>query len=531
MLKTILFPLKIKWLLAGFILLFISCNQLESPFQYEEKVFSDEEFSHFFPALPKLEKDNEIFIIDGHQYNNYEFYPIVSIQGILAKEKSQIYINVNSASNIWIDDLEEWYKISINRDFYTDPKGLISHFLDKLSEKKYIICDSASVNLAMSLSGILNYLVFDQSQSGLADALALTQAVDVRGKNHDWLMGQYGSQFNNSLLMIQSNMEMGGRDLAIAHSALQYFDENSTKLPDFLLPNSPVVGKLPENLESEILSSLSQNESVFLEIDDAFNLSLLSTARAREISQHQRTYPEPDSAKHYICFISTGGHDFGHLISGLISNNLHYASSSRGKVNMAWQVSPSALDLSSTVLKYYYDKVSLDSNRDVFICAASGGGLFFPSRHNNLENHISKLEKSLELSSLSIVAIEDLVNDITQTDIYDSYTSLDEVDAVFYMNYLEKDKHNGEIFWSNNKPVITARYNISQEEDEGVVLSSLSELKVKNYSPKGYSLVILNHDYRTVSLAEDLMDNLNPKKFVSVPPDVFIKLINENIEH
>ena len=83
----------------------------------------------------------------------------------------------------------------------------------------------------------------------------------------------------------------------------------------------------------------------------------------------------------------------------------------------------------------------------------------------------------------------------------------------------------------NRKPVITARYNISQEEDEGVVLSNLSELKVKNYSPKGYSLVILNHDYRTVSLAEDLMDNLNPKKFVSVPPDVFIKLINENIEH
>ena len=134
-------------------------------------------------------------------------------------------------------------------------------------------------------------------------------------------------------------------------------------------------------------------------------------------------------------------------------------------------------------------------------------------------------------SNEDIVAIEDLVNDITQTDIYDSYTSLDEVDAVFYMNYLEKDKHNGEIFWSNNKPVITARYNISQEEDEGVVLSNLSELKVKNYSPKGYSLVILNHDYRTVSLAEDLMDNLNPKKFVSVPPDVFIKLINENIEH
>ena len=63
MLKTILFPLKIKWLLAGFILLFISCNQLKSPFQYEEKVFSDEEFSHFFPVLPKLEKDNEICLL------------------------------------------------------------------------------------------------------------------------------------------------------------------------------------------------------------------------------------------------------------------------------------------------------------------------------------------------------------------------------------------------------------------------------------------------------------------------------------
>ena len=108
--------------------------------------------------------------------------------------------------------------------------------------------------------------------------------------------------------------------------AFEWIDEEVEEKIDGC-KNSLAVITGEENLESEILSSLSQNESVFLEIDDAFNLSLLSTARAREISQHQRTYPEPDSAKHYICFISTGGHDFGHLISGLISNNLHYASS------------------------------------------------------------------------------------------------------------------------------------------------------------------------------------------------------------
>ncbi len=53
----------------------------------------------------------------------------------------------------------------------------------------------------------------------------------------------------------------------------------------------------------------------------------------------------------------------------------------------------------------------------------------------------------------------------------------------------------------------------------------------KAYSPKGYSLIVLNHDYRTVSLAEEIMDNLNPKKFASVPPDVFIELIKNNIDH
>ena len=138
--------------------------------------------------------------------------------------------------------------------------------------------------------------------------------------------------------------------------------------------------------------------------------------------------------------------------------------------------------------------------------------MFFPSLSLNLGDHISKLQKALELSSLNIISIEDIVDNLSDLNVFDQYTSLDEVDGIFYTDHSQLDYFNGEIVWSNNKPVVSARFAITDSANEENILENLMDMEGKAYSPKGYSLIVLNHDYRTVSLAEEIMDNLNPKK-------------------
>ena len=518
-------------MMVTIILLITSCDTLKSPFSYEEKVFANDDYTNFFPSLPSLEAQDEVHIFDATTSSQIELLPLISLQGIISKTKPSLFLQMDSPSRIWINDLKDWYKINVNEDYINDRVGLITRFLDEIPEKKYILCDTNSVNVAMSLAGVTGHLVFDQNDSDLAKSLGLTQSIDSRGKDQDWLMGQYGNDFSNKLVMIQSDVEFGGRDLAIAHEALQISGDSEKKLPGSLEEGAPVLGTLPKESKSAWLSRVSQNGSIFIQSENAYNLSVLSSAHARNVSQHHRTYTVPDSVVHYICFTTTGGEDLGHLTSDFMSNSSHYSNSSRGKVDMAWPISASVLDLSSTVIKYYYDKASLESYRDVFVCGASGGGMFFPSLSLNLGDHISKLQKALELSSLNIISIEDIVDNLSDLSVFDQYTSLDEVDGIFYTDHSELDHFSGEIVWSNNKPVVSARFTINESIDEEIVMENLMDMDGKAYSPKGYSLIVLNHDYRTISLAEEIMDNLNPKKFASVPPDVFIELIKNNIDH
>ena len=63
----------------------------------------------------------------------------------------------------------------------------------------------------------------------------------------------------------------------------------------------------------------------------------------------------------------------------------------------------------------------------------------------------------MEKSDLGIVNI--IGNKLDDLSLY-PYLSQENIEGVFYYDYANYSLHNGEILFVNNKPVVTARYNL-----------------------------------------------------------------------
>ena len=110
-----------------------------------------------------------------------------------------------------------------------------------------------------------------------------------------------------------------------------------------------------------------------------------------------------------------------------------------------------------------------------------------------------------------------------------SFLEQTNINAIFYYDFSNYSKLNGYIKFINEKPIISARYNLWGGFENTISLSEkLNNLPKDPYSQDGYSLIAVHNWSNSVDSILQCVSLLNEDIRV-VSPDKFINLINQNI--
>ena len=150
----------------------------------------------------------------------------------------------------------------------------------------------------------------------------------------------------------------------------------------------------------------------------------------------------------------------------------------------------------------------------------------FPEKYNALISQCELLNRYMEKSDLGIVNI--IGNKLDDLSLY-PYLSQENIDGIFYYDYANYSSHNGEILFVNNKPVVTARYNLwGGFESSYSLASKINNLPKDCHSKNGYSLIPVHNWSNSVDSILNCIDLFN-EDITVVAPDEFIHLIKKNL--
>ena len=101
--------------------------------------------------------------------------------------------------------------------------------------------------------------------------------------------------------------------------------------------------------------------------------------------------------------------------------------------------------------------------------------------------------------------------------------------GIFYYDYAKYSKLNGEITFYNNKPIISARYNLwGGFESPSSLVEKINNQPKDPYSSDGYSLIPVHNWSYSVDTIIKIVESFDDKINV-VAPDEFLNLISSKL--
>ena len=473
--------------------------------------------------------------LTSETYSYSQVIALQSLQGIIAKTKPEILRDINN--NL---ALVSQRGIPVDRTYYTNFPGLLTHFASRLSG--YILCDAEqnSTNVAISLSGILNAVAIPSDIEQTAINAGLTELLDVRGKDETWLLANYGSQFSKKIASYQNVSDNRGLylgDYSAFAGAIQFWSDDPTSalatgVFNLLGPNGAVMGWGPS--EDVTVSQLSKKSLMIHASDFAPNLSTLTNIPVDNIQQKEPAEPYKVVPNvHTVCFVMSDGDNIQWLLGASDDANT-WASANRSKLNLGWTISPALAELSpATYQKYVTNSPSPADGRNYLIAAPSGRGYFNPSIFPNLTAECAILNQYMKKGDLHIANVIDATYNSSSLA---PYLSQDNIDALFYYDYSNYSLLNGQITWYKDKPCIGGRYNLwsgttGQYNDmtPTTLAAKLNTSTTNINSASGYSLIPVIVWSRNVNDVLSCIGMLGPNVRV-VSPDEFVWLIRKNLK-
>lgn len=380
--------------------------------------------------------------------------------------------------------------------------NIISHYAGNISG--YIICedspDSDSVNVAISLAGLLNAVIVTEGQEKDVTDAGLTCLLDVRGKDDAWLrQSEYFDQLSKDIAFEQpASMAPKLVDYAVLNHAYFSFysghDSNAhMEKYDFLNDNAYVFGYNNTLGEYDTVASFSKINICMVPADHAINLATLSGFC--EASARQKTKEVSDGETgnvHTVCLIMSDGDNMQWLVNDFISSDKWFSSDIRGSFDMGWGLPATAIDVTAPIVDYLYDTMS---ESDEFIMQLSGLGYTFPS----------KWDSSARMQMAEVLAEYMKRSDLHYAEILDdggfnsrflsAFTGQDGIEGLFYIDYSNYAGCSGGILWSDGKPVVSARYRLWNNTADGSIKAISKMINMASadpHSPDAYSFIIVH---------------------------------------
>ncbi|MGK0467026.1 MAG: hypothetical protein ACJAX4_002316 [Clostridium sp.] len=490
-----------------------------------------------------------LYVISQNIMASSERTMIATLQGLISNQSiNQIY-TLNDAHpdyQIWLDDLVSSYGIAY--EIISDPFRLLDIFKDYI--EGYVLYNNSSIkdpsiNNACSLAALNNCIAVDEDIQDKVRLYGITKIKgDCRNTDEKWAYDHlWNSGLNHTILIQLSPTNFSAlRDYGIMTKSLMFYEDkiNDTSLRDKIFSsmeqNSICLGWGPDEFIN--ISTVSKYGISMIAADWSYNLTVLSAFPSLPITQRAIMNTESKENVHNVTFIISDGDNQQWNLGTQYSSTKWYGSPYKGKFNFGWSLSPSLYYLAPTVFKLYYESAAYGLTNDYFIVPPSGTGYMFPSKfpRNALDIYINSLNDYMKKTDQKYVSIIDYYS-FPNIELWDRFTNKDNIKGLFYLDYDKHDNYNGEIIWSNNKPIVACRdllWDNLENEDElvEIINKRTSSGQVNICNSNSYTFVYVHAWSKNLSNVERVVTKLkeNPKVAI-VTPETFMELIKKNVEH
>ena len=488
----------------------------------------------------------KLYVISENDMTKAEQTMITTLQGIVSsKSNEQIYILSDSAPDykLWLEDLRKNYNVKYK--VIKNPWKLLKTFKSYVDGYiLYTTFNPPSINNACSLASLKNSLAIDEAIEEMVKEQGLTKLVkDCRNTDKYWAFNTlWDSGLNHSTVIeISPDKPMALRDYAITSKSLVFYEDNINdssfreSIFKSMDDNGHCLGWGPD--EHTNVTIASKYGIDVTAADWSYNLSVLSSYPSTLQKQKQDTNFKGEDGVHYVTFIMSDGDNQQWMLGSNYSAKNWFGSNYRGDFNLGWSINKSLYYLAPTVFHKYYDSANSSKYFDNFVTSPSGNGYMYPSKFpiNKLDSYTNILSEYMKNVDQNYVLILD-DEALYKTNVWDKYTSHDNIHGLLYLNYYKNNSYEGKIVWSNNKPIVSCRDLLwwGLESENNLIDNinkriNLGYTDIKN--PNSYSFVYVHVWSNTMDNVNDVINKLsqNPRVRI-VTPNNFMKLINENVK-
>lgn len=488
----------------------------------------------------------KLYVISENDMTKAEQTMITTLQGIVSsKSNEQIYILSDSEPDykLWLEDLRKNYNVKYK--VIKNPWKLLKTFKSYVDGYiLYTTFNPPSINNACSLASLKNSLAIDEAIEEMVKEQGLTKLVkDCRNTDKYWAFNTlWDSGLNHSTVIeISPDKPMALRDYAITSKSLVFYEDNinDSSFRESIFKstddNGHCLGWGPD--EHTNVTIASKYGIDVTAADWSYNLSVLSSYPSTLQKQKQDTNFKGEDGVHYVTFIMSDGDNQQWMLGSNYSAKNWFGSNYRGDFNLGWSINKSLYYLAPTVFHKYYDSANSSKYFDNFVTSPSGNGYMYPSKFpiNKLDSYTNILSEYMKNVDQNYVLILD-DEALYKTNVWDKYTSHDNIHGLLYLNYYKNNSYEGKIVWSNNKPIVSCRDLLwwGLESENNLIDNinkriNLGYTDIKN--PNSYSFVYVHVWSNTMDNVNDVINKLsqNPRVRI-VTPNNFMKLINENVK-
>ena len=502
-------------------------------------------------VLPKAEMPTKLYL-SGVPDNDFDLLSMVSLQGIMARNGTErLLIQYDSSTTLFLNtakalypDVSTGYVTSLWSFLKKDPTRVSGYILTDLHDD--------SINVATSVAGFMNAIVVTLHNKNEAEKLGLTCLLDVTDKDDSWLRrSEYWDMLNRNVAFMHNpdNLE-NLRDYAIFCGAYMFTDnlatqEEITAKVGHMNNGFLLLGWNTKCGELDTVRALSKENGSIIAADYAKNLATFSGFKLYSAKQKTEAVQESSGKHHTVTVVISDGDNLQWALNTLPTSSKWFKNTARGKYAIGWGLPASLIDVAPPALQYYYR--SMKSNEE-FIMQLSGLGYTFPSYWTNqlsLWQMQQKLSDAMSRADMSVMEILDDVrlNEDLARRYYGGFLEGNAIDGILYIDYSDYSCYNGQVFWVNGKPIVTARYRIwSDYTDINSLAASINRASTDPKSEAAYSFIIVHawsgldadgkvvEDGNTLDAVTALIEKLDDDVDV-VTPSEFIRRITENTNH
>lgn len=502
------------------------------------------------PIKPLSAGDTLYVFTKGPRSEDNQFIAVQTLQGITARTQGP-RVWIDAGDDTFLNYLTQTYMIRLDRRYARDFAALLKVLKSSTSGRYvlYDITDRPSLSAATTMAGLLDAVAVDTQLEAAVKEKGYTLAFDARGKDCRWVFENCRPQLNNHAIVIHTNNPRQHRsapylrDWGPALRALDWWHNDlsySQQVYRSIVPCSPVYGwQDPTTSDEGLTIKLHSEEGLFqIPSDWMLNLSVHAAMGPalkdkKFIQKTARIKPAKEEGVHYVAFILS---DMDNILTEIGTNSFYsqpkfYANPHRGKFPMSWGMAPSLVELSPAGLEMWYKDAAAG---DVFV-GYCGLGYFYPSTAPAMEVHTQRLSEFMDRADLRTLLLIDrlLPEKNLDSGYYETakwFTRLPQIRGLFYLEYIQYAPHGGRIFWFDDKPMITARFDFRQEAFYPAVRStpkdladSINQLPKNPASPDGYTFVTvhawskgLDDVYQTIQLLDKNVRVVNAEQFVEL---------------